>query len=333
MGFLSNCNFFTESDFNDYRRLDKILNEADEDDDLGDDESESNFDMPDDDQDDTDQQTEDNPQEPAAEDDTGDDNNLGVDDSESNFDMPDDEDQQQTDDGVETGDEPDTQSMDDGDTAVQSDPAPDTSTQDGDSGDDDLGDDESESDFDLPDDDGDQQQGDQIDNANADDGGDDLGDDGSESNFDMDDGDGTGADTSDDGTDDTGMDDTSTGEDPDQDLKDAENDIFNGLSDQDKTIKINELKDLYQDLYNRIVTLYDKVNDIPKDDELIKVYNFIIDNLSDLKQFVYDYLTNTFDNKTYLENMVNYKKYLSTLNVINGILEEIRKGLYKESGN
>ena len=44
-------------------------------------------------------------------------------------------------------------------------------------------------------------------------------------------------------------------------------------------------------------------------------------------------LTNTFDNKTYLENMVNYKKYLSTLNVINGILEEIRKGLYKESGN
>ena len=123
------------------------------------------------------------------------------------------------------------------------------------------------------------------------------------------------------------------GEDPDQDLKDAENDIFNGLSDQDKVIKINELKDLYQDLYNRIITLYDKVNDIPKDDELIKVYNFVIDNLSDLKQFVYDYLTNTFDNKTYLENMVNYKKYLSTLNVINGILEEIRKGLYKESGN
>ena len=49
MGFLSNCNFFTESDFDDYRRLDKVLNEAD-DDDLNDDESESNFDMPDDDE-------------------------------------------------------------------------------------------------------------------------------------------------------------------------------------------------------------------------------------------------------------------------------------------
>ena len=230
MGFLSNCNFFTESDFNDYRRLDKILNEADEDDDLNDDESESNFD--------------------------------------------------------------------------------------------------------LPDDDRDQQQGDQQDGG-GDNGSDDLGDDESESNFDMDDGDGSadGGNGTDGGTGDTGVDDMSGGEDPDQDLKDVENDIFNGLSDQDKVIKINELKDLYQDLYNRIITLYDKVNDIPKDDELIKVYNFVIDNLSDLKQFVYDYLTNTFDNKTYLENMVNYKKYLSTLNVINGILEEIRKGLYKESGN
>ena len=320
MGFLSNCNFFTESDFNDYRRLDKILNEADKDDDLNDDESESNFDMPDDEDDNTNQQTQDNPPEssPTNQQDTGDagDDDLNDDESESNFDMPDDEDQG-------ANNEPAPQSMDGGNTAAQSDPAPDTATQDAGDG----GDDESESNFDLPDDDGDQQQGDQQDGV-GDNGSDDLGDDESESNFDMDDGDGTDGDTGD-----TGVDGMSTGEDPDQDLKDAENDIFNGLSDQDKVIKINELKDLYQDLYNRIITLYDKVNDIPKDDELIKVYNFIIDNLSDLKQFVYDYLTNTFDNKTYLENMVNYKKYLSTLNVINGILEEIRKGLYKESGN
>ena len=75
MGFLSNCNFFTESDFNDYRRLDKILNEADKDDDLNDDESESNFDMPDDEDDNTNQQTQDNPPEssPTNQQDAGDD--------------------------------------------------------------------------------------------------------------------------------------------------------------------------------------------------------------------------------------------------------------------
>ena len=269
MGLISNL--FTESEFDDYRFIEKVLREADNDD-------------------------------------------------EDNFDMPDDTTDPQSDEGV------DTQSMDNPE--PQSTDTPDTQSNDvsGESGEEDN--------FDLPDDDA----GGQAQDANGGDAtGDQSADDdmsgGDDDNFDMDD---STADSGDGSTDDMSGDnvgDMSGGEDPDQDLKDAENDIFNGLSDQDKVIKINELKDLYQDLYNRIITLYDKVNDIPKDDELIKVYNFVIDNLSDLKQFVYDYLTNTFDNKTYLENMVNYKKYLSTLNVINGILEEIRKGLYKESGN
>ena len=296
MGLISNL--FTESEFDDYRFIEKVLREADNDD-------EDNFDMPDDNTDDNENQPD------NAGDESGD---------EDNFDMPDDTTDPQSDEGV------DTQSMDNPE--PQSTDAPDTQSNDtsGESGDEDN--------FDLPDDDA----GGQAQDAN---GGDTTGDQsadddmsgGDDDNFDMDD---STADSGDGSADDMSGDnagDMSGGEDPDQDLKDAENDIFNGLSDQDKVIKINELKDLYQDLYNRIITLYDKVNDIPKDDELIKVYNFVIDNLSDLKQFVYDYLTNTFDNKTYLENMVNYKKYLSTLNVINGILEEIRKGLYKESGN
>ena len=310
MGLISNL--FTESEFDDYRFIEKVLREADNDD-------EDNFDMPDDNTDDNENQP-DNTPEPEDGNASNDDNAGDESSDEDNFDMPDDTTDPQSDEGV------DTQSMDNPD--PQSTDTPDAQSNDtsGESGDEDN--------FDLPDDD----TGGQAQDAN---GGDTTGDQstdddmsgGDDDNFDMDDstadsGDGTANDMSGDNAGDM-----SGGEDPDQDLKDAENDIFNGLSDQDKVIKINELKDLYQDLYNRIITLYDKVNDIPKDDELIKVYNFVIDNLSDLKQFVYDYLTNTFDNKTYLENMVNYKKYLSTLNVINGILEEIRKGLYKESGN
>lgn len=310
MGLISNL--FTESEFDDYRFIEKVLREADNDD-------EDNFDMPDDNTDDNENQP-DNTPEPEDSNASNDDNAGDESGDEDNFDMPDDTTDPQSDEGV------DTQSMDNPE--PQSTDTPDTQSNDasGESGEEDN--------FDLPDDDA----GGQAQDAN---GGDTTGDQsadddmsgGDDDNFDMDD---STADSGDGSTDDMSGDnvgDMSGGEDPDQDLKDAENDIFNGLSDQDKVIKINELKDLYQDLYNRIITLYDKVNDIPKDDELIKVYNFVIDNLSDLKQFVYDYLTNTFDNKTYLENMVNYKKYLSTLNVINGILEEIRKGLYKESGN
>lgn len=318
MGLISNL--FTESEFDDYRFIEKVLREADNDDD------DDNFDMPDDGTDDTENQSNDVPNQ-------GDTNNvsdgddIGDGSGDDDFDMPDDTTDPQGDGGI------DTQSMDNNPEPQSADTTMDIPADDG-SGDTSGGDEEN---FDLPDDDNGQAQDASADNMGGDQStGDNMGDDmsgGDDENFDMDDGTADGGDGSSTDMSGDGMGDMSGGTDPDQDLKDAENDIFNGLSDQDKTIKINELKDLYQDLYNRIVTLYDKVNDIPKDDELIKVYNFIIDNLSDLKQFVYDYLTNTFDNKTYLENMVNYKKYLSTLNVINGILEEIRKGLYKESGN
>lgn len=310
MGLISNL--FTESEFDDYRFIEKVLREADNDD-------EDNFDMPDDNTDDNENQT-DNTPEPEDSNASNDDNAGDESSDEDNFDMPDDTTDPQSDEGI------DTRSMDNPEPQSTDAPGIQSNDTSGESGDEDN--------FDLPDD----NAGGQAQDAN---GGDATGDQstdddmsgGDNDNFDMDD---STADSGDGSTDDMSGDnvgDMSGGEDPDQDLKDAENDIFNGLSDQDKVIKINELKDLYQDLYNRIITLYNKVNDIPKDDELIKVYNFIIDNLSDLKQFVYDYLTNTFDNKTYLENMVNYKKYISTLNVINGILEEIRKGLYKESGN
>lgn len=300
MGLISNL--FTESEFDDYRFIEKVLREADNDD---------NENQPD------------NTPEPEDNNASNDDNAGDESSDEDNFDMPDDTTDPQSDEGI------DTQSMDNN-PEPQSQSADTSETQSNDN----TADGGDEDNFDLPDGDGQTQDnnGDgSTDNASGDDTGDMSG--GDEDNFDMDDSTADGVDGSDDGMSGSDTGDMSGGEDPDQDLKDAENDIFNGLSDQDKVIKINELKDLYQDLYNRIITLYNKVNDIPKDDELIKVYNFIIDNLSDLKQFVYDYLTNTFDNKTYLENMVNYKKYISTLNVINGILEEIRKGLYKESGN
>lgn len=309
MGLISNL--FTESEFDDYRFIEKVLREADNDD-------EDNFDMPDDNTDDNENQP-DNTPEPEDNNASNDDNAGDESSDEDNFDMPDDTTDPQSDEGI------DTQSMDNN-PEPQSQSADTSETQSNDN----TADGGDEDNFDLPDGDGQTQDnnGDgSTDNASGDDTGDMSG--GDEDNFDMDYSTADGGDGSDDGMSGSDTGDMSGGEDPDQDLKDAENDIFNGLSDQDKVIKINELKDLYQDLYNRIITLYDKVNDIPKDDELIKVYNFIIDNLSDLKQFVYDYLTNTFDNKTYLENMVNYKKYISTLNVINGILEEIRKGLYK----
>ncbi len=313
-------NLFTESDFDNYRELESIL-EADEDDDTPDEE----YDMPDDN----------NDQNPPA------DNNAetvptdDVDTPAEDYDMPEDEPAPQSDgapdpaanttqeptpqsdisgDDIQTPDDnfdmPDDQPAPQSeevpaDNAQQSDTNTDVNQQTdvnaADSGDDDVN--MPDENFDLPDD-----------------GGGDASSDGGD----------TGA-TSDTSTTDTSSTDTTdSGPDPDQGLKDTENEIFDNLSGKDKAIKTNELKSLYEELYNRINDLYNKVNDLPKDEELVKVYDFVMNNLSDMKQFVYDYSTNMFDNKTYLENLVNYKKYLSTLNTINGILDEVRKGSYSD---
>lgn len=308
MGFLSNL--FTEQDMQDSKELRWLL-EADDPE-----IPEEEYEMPDDEGDDqTDNTEQDLP------------TDTGTDDTEADYEMPDDGD------GKQPAEEPPQEEP-----ASQDDPGgenpdeeyempeeePMTDTQAEPTADVQPAEEAPEENFEMPDEEG---------------GGDTSEDQGSgnddpempDDDFNLPDDGGDGGDTGDteDATQNAGTDDTTmNGPDPDQGLKDAENDIFDGLSDQDKQVKINELKSLYEELYNRITDLLDKINEIPKTEDLSKVYNFVTNNLSDVKQFVYDYMNNMFDNKTYMENLVNYKKYISTLNVINGILEEIRKGEY-----
>ena len=317
MGFISNL--FEQDQFEEYRELENMILEAGEDDN---EDPNQNFDMPDDEEggDNPQPANTDNVETPATPDAGGDEG--------EDFNMPDD-----------AGGEPEQADPQEvpADNTAGNEPAPANNEA---PAPDQGGEDEN---FDMPDDAG----GDAPAEPGTDPaGGEDTGG-GDEDNFNLPDdagGEGdnpeggndaagqnnsAGGGTASNDVDDSGMN-SATGEDPNQEIKDAENDIYDNLSDQDKANKDRELKDLYEELYNRIDELYNKINDIPKEEDLIKVYDFVMNNLSDLKQFVYDYLNNSFNSKPYLQNMVNYKKYLSTLNIINGILEEIRKGSYTD---
>ena len=70
--------------------------------------------------------------------------------------------------------------------------------------------------------------------------------------------------------------------------------------------------------------------DIPKDEETTKLYDFVSNNLNQLKKYIYDYLTNSFDNRTYIENLTMFQKYLAVMDSINGILEEIKQSKVPE---
>lgn len=121
-------------------------------------------------------------------------------------------------------------------------------------------------------------------------------------------------------------DDSSSEEGPEDKLKQLEAELFDSLSDEQKAIKIDELKNCYHQLYSRCDSLIGMINDSTAPDEnSSRVLEYVNDNLSDLKQYIYDYFTNTFDTKSYMENDAQYQKYIAILNSFNTILEELKK--------
>lgn len=115
-----------------------------------------------------------------------------------------------------------------------------------------------------------------------------------------------------------------TVDDPRQKLRDLENSIFNQLSEDEKTNKTNELRELFNMTYSncqKIIVDIDKVIKVPDD---VKIYDYITTTLQDLMKYIKDYLNQTFDIKTYMENMVEFEKYLSVLDAIKKVFIDIK---------
>lgn len=138
---------------------------------------------------------------------------------------------------------------------------------------------------------------------------------------------------SEDGADDGESDEVdSSSEDTESKLKELEGEIFDTLSPEQKQIKIDELKRCYQELYERCDNIIELLNDSKAPDEnTSKVFEYINNNLVDLKQYIYDYFSYTFDTKTYLENNAQYQKHLVVLNSLDDILKELREGKNKNN--
>lgn len=106
-------------------------------------------------------------------------------------------------------------------------------------------------------------------------------------------------------------------------LQSLEDDLFKDLSPEQMNIKLLEIKKQYLEVYTTITDILSRTNKIPKTTENIKVLEFVTNKLMELKELVQFYLSNTFDTKTYTENLVNYQQYLVVLNTVNRLLKEI----------
>lgn len=144
---------------------------------------------------------------------------------------------------------------------------------------------------------------------------------------------GDGGDTGEDGgnTDDTAnTDDATGGEDTGDDGQDPSQYDF-GVDDQAKAIKNLELKQNYQQMYIACDDILTKISTITNYSDASGILRRVVNMTNDLKKYIEFYLTNTYNTKSYIDNVVNFQKYLTILNGIRNVLKDTNEGTEKDN--
>lgn len=106
-------------------------------------------------------------------------------------------------------------------------------------------------------------------------------------------------------------------------IKKAEEDILSNLSNEQLDIKHKELKNRYLDMYDMTSDVIDRISSITVTEDKTFVIDYVSTTLSNLRDMIVDYINDVYKTKSYTENLINYNRFLASLNGINKILEEI----------
>lgn len=146
---------------------------------------------------------------------------------------------------------------------------------------------------------------------------------------DMDGGDDTGTDT---GGSDSSSSSSSGGEMVEEEPVKANTDIFASLSKEEQQVKIIELKKLFANLYSSTDDILEKINNTETDENNIHVINRISMTIFNLRKYIADYIANSFAYKSYIENDITFNRFLSIINSVSSVLEDISKENVKNKG-
>lgn len=124
--------------------------------------------------------------------------------------------------------------------------------------------------------------------------------------------------------------DNNSGEDSSEDGNESEanavnTDIFASLTAEEQQIKIKELKKLFNSLYSSCDDILERINNLEVNEENLKPLSKISSTIYDIKIYISDYMTTIFPTKTYIENDVVFVRFLTIINSITDILEDISK--------
>lgn len=100
-------------------------------------------------------------------------------------------------------------------------------------------------------------------------------------------------------------------------------DIFVTLTAEEQQIKIMELKKLYNDLFTYTDDLLKKMNDLDVEEDTLEVISRVSSQLYHLKIYLRDYMTKTFDRKSFFENDVFFNRFSSIIYSIGVIVDKL----------
>ena len=107
------------------------------------------------------------------------------------------------------------------------------------------------------------------------------------------------------------------------DLKHQEEELYNELTPEQLDIKHKELKTQYLNMYDNVIAIIDRIGDINVAEQNIGTVEYVSNTLASLKDMLTDYVNDVYRTKSYIENSINYNRFLAILNGINKILEEM----------
>jgi hypothetical protein len=107
-------------------------------------------------------------------------------------------------------------------------------------------------------------------------------------------------------------------------------DIFTSLSAEEQQIKIKELKQLYAQLYSSTDDLMNKINNVEVNEYNVRFIDKISYTLYTLKNYISEYITTIFPNKSYIENDIAFNRFLLILKSVSATLEKYENKVEKE---
>lgn len=128
--------------------------------------------------------------------------------------------------------------------------------------------------------------------------------------------------------DDTNADDDESSENTDNDqvddeYKQLEDQLYDTLTEKQKNIRRLELQKNFYDIYNQMDPIINSLESIEKKSDNCYIIDRLKNVSKNVKKYILDYLTNSFNNNTYIDNNTTYLKYIVLLNEINKVMKSL----------